>query len=182
MGRKFRRNCSILNGLGDRHIYVFCYIAITQEVKAINNNTKQAIDAINFTPNFKKIIKGGTPECCRVRIITKQSHTNWLMPIGCRECSLMIQLNSIRLRLDVEDASNLGVYHSNTENCICLWLCPLLLKCLETGVICPSFCTEALCSYILFLSALHVSPTYCFWHLVQVIRYMTLVSSRDLFW
>ena len=29
-----------------------------------------------------------------------------------------------------------------------------------------------------FLSALHVSPTYCFWHLVQVIRYMTLVSSH----
>ena len=32
--------------LGDRHIYVICYVAITQEVKAIaiNNNTKQAID------------------------------------------------------------------------------------------------------------------------------------------
>ena len=100
------------------------------------------------------------------------------MPIGCRECSLKIQPNSICLRLDVEDASNLGVHHSSTENCICLWLCPSLLKCLETGVICPSFCTEALCSYILFLSALHVSPTYCFWHLVQVIRYMTLVSSH----
>ena len=73
------------------------------------------------------------------------------MPTGCRECSLKIQLSSIRLRLDVEDASNLGVHHSNTENCICLWLCPSLLKCLETGVICPSFCTKALCSYILFL-------------------------------
>ena len=37
----------------------FCYVAITQEVKAItiNNNTKQVIDPINkpFTPNFTKM-------------------------------------------------------------------------------------------------------------------------------
>ena len=48
--RKFRQNRSISHGLGDRHIYVFCYVAITQEIKAItiNNNTKQAIDAINL--------------------------------------------------------------------------------------------------------------------------------------
>ena len=54
VGRKFRRNCSISHGLGDRHIYVFCYIAITQEIKAItiNNNTKQAIDAINLHTKF----------------------------------------------------------------------------------------------------------------------------------
>ena len=52
--RKFRRNRSISHGLGDRHIYVFCYVAITQEIKAIttNNNTKQAIDAINLHTKF----------------------------------------------------------------------------------------------------------------------------------
>ena len=40
--------------LGDRHIYVFCYVAITQEVKAIitNNNTKQAIDEKLSWPNY----------------------------------------------------------------------------------------------------------------------------------
>ena len=54
VGRKFRRNHSISHGLGDRHIYVFCYVAIIQEVKAIatNNNTKQAIDAINLHTKF----------------------------------------------------------------------------------------------------------------------------------
>ena len=55
MGRKFQRNLSILPGLGDRHIYVFCYVAITQEVKAITiNNTKQAIDPINLHTKFYK--------------------------------------------------------------------------------------------------------------------------------
>ena len=51
---KFRRNRSISHSLGDRHIYVFCYVAITQEVKAItiNNNAKQAIDAINLHSKF----------------------------------------------------------------------------------------------------------------------------------
>ena len=48
--QKFRRNRSISHGLGDRHFYVFCYVAITQVVKTIitNNNTKQAIDPINL--------------------------------------------------------------------------------------------------------------------------------------
>ena len=34
----------------------FCYVAITQEVKAIiiNNNTKQAIDPINLHTKFYK--------------------------------------------------------------------------------------------------------------------------------
>ena len=56
VGRKFRRNCSIWHGLGDRHIYVFCYVAITQEIKAItiNSNSKQAIDAINLYTKFQK--------------------------------------------------------------------------------------------------------------------------------
>ena len=54
--RIFRQNCSISHGLGDRHIYVFCYIAITQEVKAItiNKNTKQATDPINLHTKFYK--------------------------------------------------------------------------------------------------------------------------------
>ena len=59
VGRKFRRNRSISHGLGDRHIYVFCYVAITQEIVVvvvdsitINNNTKQAIDAINLHTKF----------------------------------------------------------------------------------------------------------------------------------
>ena len=30
VGRKFQQNRSISHGLGDRHIYVFCYVAITQ--------------------------------------------------------------------------------------------------------------------------------------------------------
>ena len=42
---------------------------------------------------------------------------------------------------------------------MCVWLCPSLLKCRDTGVIIPSFCAEALCSYIRFLMALLVSPT-----------------------
>ena len=56
VGRKFQQNRSILHGLGDRHIYVFCYVAITHEVKAItiNNNTKQAIDPINLHTKFYK--------------------------------------------------------------------------------------------------------------------------------
>ena len=39
-----------------RHIYVFCCVAITQEVKAItfNNNTKQVIDPINLHTKFYK--------------------------------------------------------------------------------------------------------------------------------
>ena len=54
VGRIIRRNRSISHGLGDRHIYVFCYIAITQEIKAItiNKNTKQANDAINLHTKF----------------------------------------------------------------------------------------------------------------------------------
>ena len=37
-------------------IFVFCYVAITQKVKAItiNNNTKQAIDPINLHTKFYK--------------------------------------------------------------------------------------------------------------------------------
>ena len=56
MGRKFRRNRSISHGLGDRHIYAFCYVAITEQVKAItiNNNTKQAIDPITLHTKFYK--------------------------------------------------------------------------------------------------------------------------------
>ena len=55
-GRKFRQNRSISHGLGDRHIYVSCYVAITQQVKAItiNNNTKQATDPINLHTKFYK--------------------------------------------------------------------------------------------------------------------------------
>ena len=55
-GRKCQQNCSILHNLGDRHIYVFCYIAITQEVKTItiSNNTKQATDPINLHTKFYK--------------------------------------------------------------------------------------------------------------------------------
>ena len=50
-----------------------------------------------------------------IKMITKKNHTNWLMPIGARECNLNIQDNSIRLRLEVLDASNFGVHHSSTE-------------------------------------------------------------------
>ena len=55
-GRKLQRNRSISHGLGDRHIHVLCYVANTQEVKAItiNNNTKQAINPINLHTKFYK--------------------------------------------------------------------------------------------------------------------------------
>ena len=61
-----------------------------------------------------------TTECIIVRIITKKNHTNWFMPMGARECSLNIQDSSIRLRLEVLDASNFGVHHSSTEYCMFL--------------------------------------------------------------
>ena len=56
MGRKFQQNRSISHSLGDRHIYVFCYVAITQEIKAItiNKNTKQVIDPITLHTKFYK--------------------------------------------------------------------------------------------------------------------------------
>ena len=56
VGEKFRRNYFITHSLGDRHIYGFCYVAITQEVKAItiNNNTKHVIDPINLHTKFYK--------------------------------------------------------------------------------------------------------------------------------
>ena len=56
VGQNFRQKRSILHGLGDRHIYVFCHVAITQELKAItiNNNTKQAIDPTNLQTKFYK--------------------------------------------------------------------------------------------------------------------------------
>ena len=100
------------------------------------------------------------------------------MPMGARECSLKIHDNSIRLHLEVMGVSNFGLHHSSRVNSMCLWLCLSLLKCLETGISCPSFWTVALYSYILFLSALLVSPTYCLWHLEKVIKYMTLLSSH----
>ena len=71
---------------------------------------------------------GGLLSASVIRIIAIHNHTNWLMPMGARECNLKIQDNSVRLRLEVLAASDLGVHHSNTENCICLWLCPSLLK------------------------------------------------------
>ena len=49
VGRKFRRNRSVSDGLGDRNIYVFCFVAIT-----INNNTKKAIDPTNLYTKFLK--------------------------------------------------------------------------------------------------------------------------------
>ena len=54
VGQKFRRNPSITHSLGDGHIYVFCYVAITQEIKVItiNNNGKQASEATNLHSKF----------------------------------------------------------------------------------------------------------------------------------
>ena len=72
--------------------------------------------------------RGGLLSASVIRIIAIHNHTNWLMPMGARECNLNIQDNSVRLRLEVLVASDFGVHHSSTENCICLWLCPSLLK------------------------------------------------------
>ena len=117
-------------------------------------------------------------ECLVIRIIAREIHTNWLMTMGARECSLKIHDNSIHLRLEVMGVSNFGVHHSSRVKSMCLWLCTSLLKCLENGVSCPSFWTVALCSYILFLSGLLVSLTYYLWHLEKVIRHMRLLSSH----
>ena len=56
------------------------------------------------------------------------TQTNWLMPIGDRECNLKIHLNSSLLHLEVHVGSNRGVHHSITENIISLWLYVSLLK------------------------------------------------------
>ena len=82
-----------------------------------------------------------------------KSHINWLIPIGARLCSLKVQLNSV---LHLCWMLQTGVNHSSTENYIFLWLCPSFLTWRDAGVCCPSFWTDALCSYILFLSALLV--------------------------
>ena len=84
----------------------------------------------------------------------------------------------MHLRLDVLDASIFSMHHTLTVNYISLLLCPSLLKWCDTDVICPSFGAEALCSYILFLNTLDVSPTQCIWHLVQVVRHIILFSSH----
>ena len=56
VGQKFPQNRSISHGLGDRYIYVFCYVVITQGVKTIpiNNNTKQVIDPTSLHTKFYK--------------------------------------------------------------------------------------------------------------------------------
>ena len=46
--------------------------------------------------------------------------TNWLMPMGARQCDLNIHANYSLLWLDVHVCSNFGVHHSNTENTISL--------------------------------------------------------------
>ena len=71
---------------------------------------------------------GKTAECITVKMIAINIHTNWLMPIGARECNLKIQHNSIHLLLEVLSVSNFGVHHCSTLNCICLWVCPSFLK------------------------------------------------------
>ena len=84
------------------------------------------LDSVMCLSKLKE--KGGTTECNIVQIIFMKNHIYWLMPIGARECNLNIQLSSILLLLAVMDVSNFGAHHSNTVNCICLWLCPSLLK------------------------------------------------------
>ena len=47
---------------------------------------------------------------------------------------------------------------------------PSVEKCPDTGVFLVPFLTDAICSYILFLNGLPVSPTYILLHNLQVIR------------
>ena len=61
-------------------------------------------------------------------------------------------------------------------SCVCV-SDPLLKNVLDTGVDVELFLTEAICSYILFLNGLPVSPTYTFEHLVQDIWYIISSSS-----
>ena len=57
------------------------------------------------------------------------------------------------------------MHHSNTENLkgVCEWAS--VEKCLDYGVLSEFLLIEAMCSYILFLNGLPVSPTYLllFW-------------------
>ena len=66
-------------------------------------------------------------ECIIIRIITIKNHSNWLKPMGAGECNLDIQLNSLRFRLEVLDASNFGVHNSSIENYKYMWLRPSFL-------------------------------------------------------
>ena len=99
---------------------------------------------------------------CVMTIRNYHLFTNWLMPVGCRQCSLKIELSSVLLRLAVFGLTDCGVHHSISENYKWMWECPSVEKCLDTGVFLESFLTDAMCSYILFLNALPVSPTYIF--------------------
>ena len=48
------------------------------------------------------------------------TQTNWLIPMGVRECNLKIHDSSSLLHLAVHVYLNFGVHHSNTENNISL--------------------------------------------------------------
>ena len=62
------------------------------------------------------------------QVMSTLNQINWLMPRGATECNLKIKLSSVLLCLAVQELSNLDVHHASTENCMCPWLCPSLLK------------------------------------------------------
>ena len=71
--------------------------------------------------------KGLIIECIIIRIITIKNHSNWLKPIGAKECNLNIQHNSFHFRLEVLDASTFGAHNSSIENYKYMCLCPSFL-------------------------------------------------------
>ena len=83
------------------------------------------------------------------------------MPIGWTAPIFHIYHCSCLLLWAVDGVLYLGVHHSRIENCISLIEGFVPVKCLETGVTLLSLglLTESLCSYILCLNALPVSPT-----------------------
>ena len=54
----------------------------------------------------KRKNRGWIIECSIIQIIAINNHTNWLMPIGARECNLNIQHNAVRICVEVQVDSN----------------------------------------------------------------------------
>ena len=86
---------------------------------------------------------------------------NWLMPIGWIAPIFHIHHFSLNFLCLESGLWYFREHHSSTENFMSLTEWPFSVKCLETGVILFSlgWLTECLCSYILFLNGLLVSPT-----------------------
>ncbi len=106
-------------------------------------------------------------------------HTWSLMPNGLSVRSWWIQYDSLDLlQLVVEALSISPLIRSMTVTSIAILAWFLALKWLAIGVSRECF-MSARCSFSLTLRVLFVSPTYCFVHVLQVIKYTRLKSSQS---